>query len=162
MLKRLGPIKSMVTFEHESSHYTGSNSGGLAFDYSQIPQIGDDVGLDVAMRLDLGDLRLVIRPRDRIFLPNRSSYSNAPAVDLDLRWTALAPVQPFNAFFAERLFGTHGHSDAYLVRDLAGIVLPSKYGGIHLFVSAEIGNRQGLAVTQEQRELGLGARLAFE
>ena len=48
-----------------------------------------------------------------------------------------------------------------LTQCLAGAALPSRAGELHLFLSADVGHRRGLAVYTEERTLGAGIRISF-
>ncbi len=156
-----GALELTLSARHESSHYTGSNSGGPGTDYSDRSQLGDCIIFDVALRKALGDVDIVARVQHKFFLPYKSSYSKSPGADLHLRWRRFARVHPFTSFFGEYLDGTRGYPSAYLFRNLTGVFIPSKAGDLALFLSADVGHRKGLAVFTEERTLGFGARFSF-
>ena len=162
--RHLGPrgaLEFTLNFRHESEHYTGSNDGGDAIDYSDRPHIGNFVMLDVAARVPLGRLDLIGRLQHKFYIPNAGGYSQGPGGDLTVRWRRWNHIHPFSSLFAEYLFGKNIYPDAYLVRNLTGFVVPSRAGDIYLFISADVGHRKGLAVFTEERTLGFGARFAF-
>lgn len=161
MLGPRGALEATLSFRHESEHYTGSNEGGAGTDYGNRPIIGDFAMLDLALRKAFGDLDLVLRVQHKFFLPHRSGYSRGPGGDLGVQWRRWRFVHPFTSIFAEYLVGARATPDAYLVRNLSGIVVPSKAGDIYLFVAADVGHRKGLAVFTEERTLGFGVRFAF-
>jgi hypothetical protein len=150
---------------HESEHYTGANSGGSGIDYSDRPIFGDAIVLDAATALWRGRWLLIIRMLDDWFLPDRSSYSQGPGLDLHLRYAAWRRIHPFFSGYAEYLFGTErgdlSYPDAYLVRGLLGIALPGTLGDLMVFASGDVGHRKGLAAYTQEATLGFGVRLAF-
>jgi hypothetical protein len=154
-------LEATLAFRHESEHYTGSNDGDAGTDYSAVPHIGDFFMLDVAARAPLGRLELTLRAQHKLFVPGHSGYRQAPGGDAILRWRRFARVHPFTALFGEYLFGTDGYPDAYLLRQHTGVVIASRAGEIHLYLSADIGHRKGLAVFTEERTIGFGMRFAF-
>jgi hypothetical protein len=151
-------------YRHESQHYTGSNAGDPGMDVRDEPYVGDDAIVDGALLLVRGDWLLTARAIAFAFLPGRSSYAGGPALDLHARWRG-ARVQPFVSAYAEELFGTelegHRFDNAYLVRALAGVALPSKLGDVMIYMSADAGNRKGIRGNTEEATLGLGVRLAL-
>ena len=158
-------LEFTLRFRHESEHYTGANSGGLGIDYSDRPIFGDAIVLDAATAFLRGNWLLIIRALDDLFLPDRSSYSLGPGLDLHLRYAAWRRIHPFFSGYAEYLFGTeHGdlsYPDAYLVRGLLGIAVPGALGDLMVFASGDVGHRKGLAAYTKEATLGLGVRLAF-
>jgi hypothetical protein len=156
-----GALEFTLNIRHESEHYSGSNDGGDGIDYSDRPQIGNFVMLDVAARVPLGRLDLIGRLQHKFFVTNAGGYSQGPGGDLIVRWRRWNHIHPFSSLFAEYLFGRKIYPDAYLVRNLTGFVVPSRAGDIYLFISADVGNRKGLAVFTEERTLGFGVRFAF-
>jgi hypothetical protein len=155
-----GALELAINARHESEHYTGSNEGGPGTSFADVPHIGDFVMLDVAARIPVGRLDVIARVQDKLFVGQRA-YSQGPGADLILRWRRFARVHPFSSTFAEVLFGARGFPDAYLVRNLTGVILPSRHGDLYLFLSGEVGHRKGLAVYTEEAGLGFGLRFAF-
>jgi len=171
-LDALGPrlcasceLETALSYRHESQHYTGSNSGDPGRDVTHEPFIGDDVIVDGALRHRAGDWLFVERLVVMWFLPDRSSYSAGLGADLHLRWLRWRRLQPFVSFYAERLFGDdlegREFPDAYLVRGLAGIALPSALGDILVYLSGDVGHRKGILGLTEEATLGLGVRLSL-
>jgi hypothetical protein len=161
--RRMGPrgaLEVTLTARHESEHFTGGSTEPGRFEEVRI--VGDFLMLDGAARWVTGDLELVGRLQHKQFIPGRSAYTLAPGADLHLRWRRFARLHPFTSLHAEYLVGNGGFPDAYLVRDLAGAILPSTHGDLYLFVSAEVGHRKGLAVLTEEASLGFGVRFAFQ
>jgi hypothetical protein len=154
-------LEGVLSLRHESEHYTGSNSGGAGTDYSMVPHVGDFLMLDVAARRPIGSVDAWARLQHRFYLPGRSGWSHAPAVELGARWRVRPRLHPFVSTFAEHAWGTLGFPDAYLARGLAGVIVPSDRGDIYVYLSADVGHREGLAVFTEERSLGAGVRLAF-
>lgn len=159
-------LEATLTGRHESEHYTGSNDGGEGTDYSDRPHIGDFIMLDLAVRYRIRRVDLIARLQHKFFLPGRSGYSHGPGGDLVVRWRLNRWVHPFGSFFGEHLSGTDHFNgtkfpDAYLVRGLAGAILPSRFGEMYIYLSADVGHRKGLAVYTEEATLGLGIRVAF-
>jgi hypothetical protein len=153
-----GALEGTLTFRHESEHYTGSNHGDEGKDVSRVPQVGDFVMLDAAARVPAGAWTFTFRLQHKVFLPDRSSYRQGPGADAIVRWQPISRIHPFASVFGEVLTGD---VDAYLVRSLAGVVLPSSSGDLYVFLSADVGHRKGLAVLTEERTLGFGLRFAF-
>lgn len=158
-------LEFTLRLRHESEHYTGANGGGSAIDYSDRPIVGDAVVFDVATALWRGHWLIIIRALDDFFLPDRSSYSQGPGLDLHLRYAAWRGIHPFFSGYAEYLFGTalgeRSYPDAYLVRGLLGIAVPGTLGDLMVFASGDVGHRKGLAAYTREATLGFGVRLAF-
>jgi hypothetical protein len=154
-------LEAEIGYHHESEHYTGSNEGGAGTDYHDVPQVGDAIQVDLAARLRRGDVDISARLRERLFVPEHSSYGHAPGIDLELRWRATPRLHVVASAFAEYLFGAYRYPDAYLVRGLAGIALPSLAGDIYIYVFADVGNRKGLAALTRESNLGFGFRVAW-
>lgn len=165
----LGPgsaLETTLTVRHESEHYTGSNEGGEGLDYGDFPYAGDFIMLDLAARWRLGKWDLLARLQHKFFFPGRSAYTHGPGADLHVRWRALRGLNPFVSIFAEytrgaRRAGRPRYPDAYLVRCLFGVIIPSPLGGIYLYLSGDVGHRKGLAAYTEEATFGLGFRIAF-
>lgn len=158
-------IELTAAVRHESDHYTGSNSGGQALDVRDRPYFGDSFFPDIAFAQHVGQWLLIARVESHFFFPGRSSYSYGPAVDLHLRYTRWAWVHPFVSGYADYLFGTtlEGRSfpNAYLLRALLGVALPSTLGDVMPYLSADVGHRVGLKAFTREATLGLGLRLAL-
>lgn len=150
---------------HESQHYTGSNHGDAGMDVTHEPFVGDAVLVDAALARDTRCWRLAARATATVFLPERSSYAAGPALDLHARWTAHPRLHPFVSLFGEYRVGDdlrgRRFPDAYLVRALAGVALPSDLGDVMLFVAADAGHRKGIRGLTEEATLGVGIRLAL-
>jgi hypothetical protein len=153
-----------LSYRHESQHYTGSNHGGDGMDYTDQPYMGDDVILDAAIATTRGDWYLAARALAFVYLPGRSSYAGGPGLDVHVRWRG-ARVHPFVGGYAEQLYGTElmgrRFDNAYLVRALAGVALPSTLGDVMIYLSADAGNRKGIVGNTEEATLGIGVRLSL-
>ena len=158
-------LEATVSFRHESEHYTGDNGGGPGIDYADRPAFGDALVLDAAAARRRGTWLLLARLQNSFFLPNRSSYSFGPALDLHVRYAAWRGFHPFVSGYAEYLFGattrSFAYPGAYLMRGLLGIAIPTAVGDFMVFGSGDVGHRKGLAAYTEEATLGLGVRLAF-
>jgi hypothetical protein len=165
----LGPgsaLEITLSGRHESEHYTGSNAGGDGIDYGDRPHIGNFVMPDLAMRWRVGPVDMILRLQHKFFLPGGSAYTHGPGGDLIVRWRLWEYIHPFLSVFGEYLLGTdvepYGRfPDAYLVRGLLGIIVPSGYGDLYVYLSGDVGHRKGLAVFTEEATLGFGIRAAF-
>jgi hypothetical protein len=154
-----------LTYRHESEHATASNHAGDSVDYSTEPYVGDDVMVDVAFAHRGQSFYVQQRLLGMWFLPRRSSYSLGGAVDLHVRYTGWSRVQPFVSGYAERRLGTTLQGlefpDAYRVRALLGVALPSSLGDIMVFGFGDVGHRYGVQALTEEATLGCGVRLAL-
>jgi hypothetical protein len=157
-------LEVAAQYRHESQHYTGGNSGGEGMDVSAQPYVGDDVIVDVAARRDVGQWRFAARATGMVFIPGRSSYAGGPGIDLHARLRTRW-LDPFVSVYGEYLVGTELRGrrwdDAYLVRVLAGVALPSALGDVMVYVAADAGNRKGIRGLTEEATLGAGVRLAL-
>ncbi len=155
-------LEGVVSVHHESEHVTGPSDGSPSdTSYQGVPNIGDYVLPDVAIRVPVGRWSLTARLQDKLFIPGRSAYRNGPGADLIIEWATWPRVHWFTSTFAEYLFSDRGYPDAYLVRNLTGIVLPSEHGRVFVYLSADVGHRKGLAVFTEERTAGFGVRVAY-
>lgn len=158
-------LETTLMFRHESEHYTGSNLGDPGIDYSDRPHFGDAMVLDAAIARDLGKWLLSARVQNGFFLPNRSAYTRGPGADLQIRYRAFPKLHLVASGYAEYLFGadTRGYRfpDAYLVRGIGGVALPSDLGDVLVYLSADVGHRKGLAAYSEEATVGFGVRLAL-
>ena len=150
-----------LSWRHESEHLTEKGGDGER-EYGDVPIIGDFLMPDVAVRWRVGPLSLIGRLQWKIFVRDRA-YTHAPGVDLTLRWHATKWVHPFASFFTEYVFGNRSQRvpDHYLVRGLLGILVPSSYGYLSVFLSGDVGHRKGLAVFTREATFGVGLRAAF-
>ena len=163
-----GAIEGVVSFRHESEHFTGSREGNEGL-YVDVPDIGDFVMIDVAAR---GGTRLLVaelRLQNKFFLPTTSGYTNGPGADLVFRLEPLDRLHPFLAVFGEYLFGRPveregirgRYPDNYLVRGLLGIVFVGRTADLQLFAAASVGHGKGLLAFEEELRIGWGIRIGF-
>lgn len=165
-----GQLELAVSFRHESEHYTGTRSGGAPL-YPEVPNVGDFVMPDFAVRKAIGEVDLELRFQVKAFLPSSPdyAYSAGPGADLVLRWRAHRLLHPFLSLFAERLFGRYvGPVDARrqipdntMVRGLLGVIIPGEAADLMLFAAASHGNGKGLLAFGEYDTIGWGIRVAF-
>lgn len=98
------------------------------------------------------------------FLPERSSYAAGASVDLHARWMPWAFMHPFVSVYGEIVAGGawrgRHYPDAYRVRALLGVALPSDLGDVMVYVSGDVGHRYGIRISAEEATIGLGIRLA--
>ena len=158
-------LEASLQFRHESEHYTGSNSGGAATDYSDRPIYGDAIGIDAALAARREGFAYIVRPALDVFLPDRSSYRLGPSLDVEVRYVRFRSPQPFVSGYAQYRAGTSlqgiDFPSSYLVRGLLGVALPSALGDVLIFGSADVGHRSGLAAYTREATLGFGVRLAL-
>jgi hypothetical protein len=165
-----GQMELAVSFRHESEHYTGSREGGEPL-FPEVPNVGDFVMPDLALRKALGPLDVELRFQVKAFLPttDRYAYSAGPGGDLVVRWRALSLMHPFLSVFAERMIGREvGTGDArrripddYTVRGLLGLIVPGEAADLMLYAAGSVGNGKGLLAFLSYREIGWGIRVAF-
>jgi len=154
-------LEGVVAVHHESEHVTGSSDGSATgTSYADVPIIGDYALPEVAVRVPRGRFAVTARLQDRIFIPGRSEYRNGPGADLIVEWSVRPRLQLFSSTFAEYLFAGDV-PDAYLVRNMTGVVLPSDLGRVFVYLSADVGHRKGIAVFTEERTAGFGVRVAY-
>jgi len=159
-------IELALQYRHESQHYTGSNAGnGGTEDVAPEPYVGDDFIFDIASLQQTSNWLFAERGIGMWFLPDRSSYSAGVALDLHARIVRFGTIQPFVSGYAERLAGDmlrgRQFPDAYRVRALVGIALPSSLGEILIYGAGDVGHRYGIRGLTEEATLGLGIRLAL-
>ena len=165
-----GQLELAVSFRHESEHYTGTRSGGAPL-YPEVPNVGDFIMPDLAIRKALGPVDLELRFQIKAFLPSTPAYaySAGPGADVILRWRAHRLFHPFLSFFAERLYGRYvPQGDSYrqipddtMIRGLIGVVIPGEAADLLVFAAASQGNGKGLLAFEEHRTIGWGIRVAF-
>lgn len=158
-------LEATLSFRHESEHYTGSNEGDAGTDYSDRPHIGNFLMPDLAVRWRVGAVSLTARYQHKIFLPD-GFYTHGPGGDLGVRWHLWKYLHPFLSVFGEYVFGAHDSEigrvpDNYLVRGHLGVVVPSTYGDLYVFLSGDVGHRKGLAAFTEEATIGAGIQIAF-
>jgi hypothetical protein len=158
-------IETALTYRHESEHITASNSGGESRDQSDRPIVGDDFEVDAAFASYQGEFFLLGRLQFRFFIPDHSSYGAGTSADLHARFVHFPRLHPFISVYGEFWNGarTEGrqYPNAYLLRALGGVALPSALGDVMLFFSGDVGHRKGLMAYTREATLGLGARLAL-
>jgi hypothetical protein len=158
-------LEATGMFRHESEHHTAPNDGTSSTDHSGRPLVGDAVVVDLAGAFPAGRYLVAPRLAYQAFLPGRSSYRAGVALDVHARYTGWARAQPFVSGYAERRAGGamdgRRYQDAYLLRALAGVAIPSSLGDLMLYGSADVGHRKGLAADTEEATVGLGVRLAL-
>lgn len=155
-------VEAALSFRHESEHHTASNDGPTDARYVGYPHIGDFLMPDVAMRLPLGDFDLTLRLQAKLWTSRdaQTPYRFGPGGDVVLRWRAHPAVHPFSSTFAERYFAS-GAPNAYFIRNLTGVIFPSRYGDISLHLVSEVGHGKGFMVLREEASLGVGMRFSF-
>lgn len=158
-------LEASLQFRHESEHYTGNNGGGDAIDYSDRPIYGDAIGTDLAFATTTRGFFLLGRVGLDVFLPERSSYSVGPSLDVHARYLGFRWIAPFFSGFAQYRAGadteSYGYPSAYLLRGLLGVTFPSSLGDAMFFFSGDVGHRTGLAAYTREATLGFGVRLAL-
>jgi hypothetical protein len=158
-------VELTVQYRHESQHYTGGNQGGGDEDVSEQPYVGDDLIVDVALARQSRDWYFAQRLLGMWYLPGRSSYAFGGGADVHARFIGWPQVQPFLSLYGERLRGTELQArrfpDAYRLRALLGVAVPSWLGEILLYTAADVGHRYGVRGLTEEATLGLGVRLAI-
>jgi hypothetical protein len=158
-------VEATIQYRHESQHYTGSNAGGDGEDVSEQPYVGDDVILDLALSQRYGDWYFAQRAIGLVFLPERSSYAAGVGADLHARFLAGRFVHPFLSLYGEYLVGddldARVYPDAYRLRGLLGVALPSNLGDILVFGFGDVGHRYGVRILTEEATLGVGVRLTI-
>lgn len=166
-----GMVEAAISFRHESEHFTGSREGNEGR-YAEVPNIGDFFMPELAVRIPVGDVDIELRAQHKWFVgePGARTYSHGPGGDAIVIWRLWDQLHPFNATFAEYLFGTtfedddgtrYVAPDNYLFRNLTGVMLPGRYGDIQLYASLAIGHGKGLKAFQKERRWGGGIRLVF-
>jgi len=158
-------VELTLGYRHESQHYTGSNHGGEGTDASDQPYVGDGFVFDIAASRRAGAWYLAQRLLATGYLPDVSSYSAGFGADLHARWMPWVHAHPFVSAYGEYRFGDElvgrDYPDAYRVRSLVGLALPSSLGDVMLYLSGDIGHRYGLRILTEEATLGFGIRLAL-
>ena len=159
-------IELALQYRHESQHYTGSNTGNVGEeDATPEPFVGDDLIVDLASLQRNSNWLFAERAIGMWFLPDRSSYSAGVGLDLHARFVRFEAIQPFISAYAEHLTGDvlqgRQFPDAYRVRALVGIALPSSLGEILIYGAGDVGHRYGIRGLTEEATLGLGIRLAL-
>ncbi|MDJ0763142.1 MAG: hypothetical protein QNJ97_09165 [Myxococcota bacterium] len=167
MLGHQGAFEVALSFRHESEHYTGSAVDiGEAFE--GVPNIGDFVMPDVALRKVLGCVDVEMRVQGKLFLPHQA-YLFGPGVDLIFRWHALPWVHPIWSVFGEYLFvrddvqisNSIEIPDNYIVRSIAGLLFPGRAGDLQLVMTASVGNDKGLLAFEEEIRIGWAIRIGL-
>lgn len=169
-LGRRGAVEAAVAFRHESEHYTGSYATNAAR-WALVPNIGDLVLVDVALRKVAGPVDIEARIQNKFFLPSSSrlGYSEGPGADLIFRFRALDWLHPFLSLFAEYLFGTEADwtgtertsPDNYTARAHLGVAFPGRTADLQLYLATSIGNGKGLLAFEEAWQIGWGIRIGF-
>jgi hypothetical protein len=158
-------LEFTAQYRHESQHYTASNYGDSGEDVSAEPYVGDDLILDAALAKRVGHWYFAQRVAGMWFLPNRSSYSAGASADLYARWTHFTLVHPMVSLYAEYRAGDtlmgRAFPDAYRLRALLGVALPSGLGDIMVYGFGDVGHRYGIRGLTEEATLGFGIRLAL-
>jgi hypothetical protein len=171
-----GMLEVTIGFRHESEHFTASTRGTEPR-YGDVPHIGDFTFHDFAARIAVGDFDIELRLQNKLFLAYDTgqanglerAYTMGPGFDAIVRWRLTDWIHPFSSTFGEYLIGNdfvwEGRwiqvPDAYLLRNLTGVIFPGKIGDIQLFSSLAVGHGKGLMVFREELLWGGGVRLAF-
>lgn len=155
-------LEATVSFRHESEHYTASNDGDTEGRYVGYPHIGDFVMPDVAWRMPLGDFDLTLRAQAKIWTSRheQTPYRFGPGGDVVLRWRWLDHLHPFTSTFAEYYFADNA-PNAYFIRNLTGVLVPSRYGDISVHFVSEVGHGKGFMVLREEASFGFGMKFSF-
>jgi hypothetical protein len=155
-------LEGTVSFRHESEHYTASNDATTERRYVNYPHIGDFVMPDVALRLPLGNVDLTVRTQAKIWTSRhqQTPYRFGPGGDVIVRWRLWDRVHPFTSTFAEYYFASDA-PNAYFVRNLTGVLIPSRYGDISVHFVSEVGHGKGFMVLHKEASFGFGMNFAF-
>lgn len=156
-------LELALQYRHESQHYTGSNYGDDGRDVSDQPYVGNAVIADEALAARLGEWYFAERALALWYLPSQSSYSVGAGIDLHARYLLLPKLHPFTSLYGEYRVGTElrgrRYPDAYRVRALIGVALPSELGDILVYGAGDMGHRYGVRGLSEEATLGIGVRL---
>lgn len=158
-------IEVSAAFRHESEH-TIDGGGENQSRFEGVPHIGDFILLDLALRKGLGPFGIEVRVQNKFFLPTYDNYAFGPGGDLIFKWRALPMLHPFVSVFGEYLFPKDRANseipvpDNYLVRWLAGIILPGTSADVQLYFSAEYGYEKGILALEKGFRYGWGIRVA--
>ena len=165
-----GALEISLSERHESEHYTGSGED-LRKAYRHIPNIGDFLLLDLAMRKAIGPLDIEARIQNKFFLSSadHKPYSLGPGGDLVFRLRLPTWAHPFLSMFSEYLFADSLERDGkvfevpdnYLVRALLGVVFPGKVADLQIFMATSVGHGKGLLSDQEEFCIGWGIRIGL-
>jgi hypothetical protein len=127
--------------------------------------VGDAVIGDVASSQRVGSWYFAERLLGMWYLPERSSYDAGFGADLHARWLVFTRAHPFVSLYGEQRFGGEligrRYPDAYRLRALVGIALPSWLGDVQAYASGDVGHRYGVRILTEEATVGLGVRLAL-
>lgn len=164
--KWLGPrgaLEAAFSYRHESEHYTGSTPM-----FPNVPNIGDFVMGDLALRKALGPVDMEVRFQNKFFFPNQA-YSQGPGADLIFRYRALTWLHPLLSVFGEYLLGdTYSFRgqreqirDNRMLRVLLGIIFPGETADIQILFTFHAGHGKGLLAYEDEVRVGWAVRVGF-
>jgi hypothetical protein len=158
-----GAIEGAVSYRHESAHFSGPDEAGAAF--AKVPQMGDFIMVDLAVRAPFGRLEVETRVHYKgfvVFEGYPAPYRDGAGADVIVRWKALPRLHVFSSTFAEFLVGSTPAKDASFLRNLTGVTVPGVAGDLSIFAATDIGHGKGFRVDRREATFGGGLRLAIE
>lgn len=134
---------------------------------------------EIAWRRDYGAWQLTLRVSERIDLPTLflifdermladvvadfvgDSFTNVPAVDATLRWRVTQRWQPLLSIHGDVLFPEDPTArTGWFMRGILGLAMTGIAGEFIPFVSADVGNGQGLLINDREARFSVGVRYA--
>jgi hypothetical protein len=132
---------------------------------------------EIAWRRDFGPWQLTARLSERIDLPGvllvfgeraladvvadavDDSFTNVPAAEVALRWTAMPGWQPLCSVHGDVLFPEDTSArTGWFVRGIVGLAITGVVGQLIPFLSADLGNGQGLLLNTREARFSAGVR----
>ena len=134
---------------------------------------------DAAWRRDFGPWQLTVRLDERADLPAFAlmfdqrmgadvvgdaiddALTNEPSVDVTLRWRRWASWNPLISVHGDALFPLDQSARiGYFARAILGVAIRGQAGELIPFLSADIGNGQGMLINQHEIRFSAGVRYA--
>ncbi|HZF54840.1 MAG TPA: hypothetical protein VE093_39595 [Polyangiaceae bacterium] len=164
---RGGAMEGVVSYRFENEHVVLPAAGDATFEREDLPQVGEFIMVDLALRAPFGRWEVETRLQHKFFIlvqgdDKTAPYQHAPGADVIVRWKAFAKAHFFTSTFAEFFIGSTPARDAFFFRNLTGVTVPGRIGDLSIFAATDVGHGKGFLVDRRGASLGGGLRISLE
>jgi hypothetical protein len=163
---RGGALEGTVSYRFENEHFMRPNEGESVGAFASLPQVGELIMVDLALRAPFGRWEVETRVQHKFFIVVQGDkvapYQHAPGADVIVRFKAFSKVHFFSSTFAEFFIAGTPEGDAFFFRNLTGVTIPGRIGDLSIFAATDVGHGKGFLVDRRSASLGGGLRIALE
>ncbi len=166
-------VELYLGWRHESDHFTGDEAGDSNPREWDIPNVGDWIHVDEAVRIPLGRLHGDLRFIQKYYIPveGNRAYRYALAGDLIIEWDLFERAHPYSSSFAEYMKGNEydimdsgiraGVPDAKFFYQHFGISFKGKIINMNVFTLLSYGNGKGYLIYDRTSQWGWGVSITL-